>query len=174
MGQHHPLFVPDSLFLYYKIYYTIPSFYYTLYALNFADTWPSHSCMLFENLIPDLVLPLLLQQLPIFWLWGFSTKDLVPELYRILWKLLIWSSCYWRLHLVLNPLYLLWWSLLFIVDFDADMPTCSWSGQLLWKGFSSSGKEFLGHAPQLFSVVFQAFWFSELTIAFVIFKTVIS
>ena len=43
------------------------------------------------------------------------------------------------LHLVVNPLYLLWWSLLLIVDYDTD-GECSWSGQLLWRGFSSPGK----------------------------------
>ncbi len=35
------------------------------------------------------------------------------------WQSLIWPC----LHLVVNPLYLLWWSLLLIVDFDSDTPT---------------------------------------------------
>ena len=42
------------------------------------------------------------------------------------------------LHLVVNPLYLLWWSPLLIVDFDTDTPT-SWRVFLIWptvvKGF---------------------------------------
>ena len=42
------------------------------------------------------------------------------------------------LHLVVNPLYSLWWSLLLIVDFDTYIPT-SWRVFLIWptveKGF---------------------------------------
>ena len=42
------------------------------------------------------------------------------------------------LHLVVNPLYSLWWSLLLIVDFETDTPT-SWRVFLIWptvvKGF---------------------------------------
>ena len=42
------------------------------------------------------------------------------------------------LHLVVNPLYLLWWSLLLIVDFDTHTPT-TWRVFLIWptvvKGF---------------------------------------
>lgn len=42
------------------------------------------------------------------------------------------------LHLVANPLYLLWWSLPLIVNFDTDTPTC-WRVFLIWptvvKGF---------------------------------------
>ena len=54
------------------------------------------------------------------------------------------------LHLVVNPLYLLWLSL----DWCLPPEECSWSRKLLWRGFSSPRKEFFCHPPQLFSVVF--------------------
>ncbi len=37
----------------------------------------------------------------------------------VFWQSLIWPC----LHLVVNPLYLLWWSILLIVDFDSDLST---------------------------------------------------
>ncbi len=50
------------------------------------------------------------------------------------WQRLIWPC----LHLVVNPLYLLWWSLLLIVDVDSDTPA-SWRVSFSWldvvKGF---------------------------------------
>lgn len=46
---------------------------------------------------------------------------------RCFWGTLLWSSCYYGLpvvlHLVVNPLYLLHWTFLLIVDFDPDTPT---------------------------------------------------
>ncbi len=52
----------------------------------------------------------------------------------VLWQSLIWPF----LHLVVNSLYLLLWSLLLIVDFHSDMPT-SWRVFFSWldvvKGF---------------------------------------
>ncbi len=43
-----------------------------------------------------------------------------------------WQSQIWPcLHIVMNPLYLLWWSLLLIVDFDSDTST-SWRVFLTW------------------------------------------
>lgn len=54
-------------------------------------------------------------------------------------------------HLEINPLYLLWWRLLLIIDFDTDTPTSVLKGL-----FSSPGKEFFCHTTQLFSVSFWA------------------
>ncbi len=65
--------------------------------------------------------------------------------------------------------YILWWTLcihsgevfswlLTLTHIHLPPGECSWSGQLLWRVFSSPGKEFLGHPPQLFSVVFRVFW----------------
>jgi hypothetical protein len=67
------------------------------------------------------------------------------------------------LHLVINRLYLLRWSLLLNVDSDTDTPA-SWRVFFIWstvvKGFSSPGKESFCRPPQLFCVVFWAFWCS--------------
>ena len=50
------------------------------------------------------------------------------------------------LHLVVNPLYSLWWSLLLIVDFDTHTPT-SWRVFLIWptivKGFFFTGERII-------------------------------
>ncbi len=65
--------------------------------------------------------------------------------------------------------YILWWTLcihsgevfswlLTLTQIHLPPGECSWSGQLLWRVFSSPGKEFFGHPPQLFSVVFRVFW----------------
>ncbi len=65
--------------------------------------------------------------------------------------------------------YILWWTLcihsgevfswlLTWTHIHLPPGECSWSGQLLWRVFSSPGKEFFGHPPQLFSVVFRVFW----------------
>ncbi len=79
------------------------------------------------------------------------------------------------LHLVVNPLYSLWWSLLWLLTLThIHLPPgeCSWSGQLLWRVFSSPGKEFFGHPPQLFSWSSGSFGVAELTGAFLLFKNV--
>ncbi len=83
------------------------------------------------------------------------------------------------LHLVVNPLYSLWWSLLLIVDFDTHTPT-SWRVFLIWptvvKVFSSPGKEFFGHPPQCFQWSSGSFGVAELTGAFLLlrmFQTVV-
>ncbi len=79
--------------------------------------------------------------------------------------------------------YILWWTLcihsgevfswlLTLTHIHLPPGECSWSGQLLWRVFSSPGKEFFGHPPQLFSVVFGSFGVAELTGAFLLFKNV--
>lgn len=54
-------------------------------------------------------------------------------------------------HLGIDPLYLLWWRLLLIIDFDTDMPTSVVKGF-----FSSPEKEVFCHTTRLFSVSFWA------------------
>lgn len=45
------------------------------------------------------------------------------------WQTLIWPCCCWGSPVVLNPLYLLWWSHLLIVDFcHRSAGGCAWSG----------------------------------------------
>ncbi len=64
--------------------------------------------------------------------------------------------------------YILWWTLcihsgevfswlLTWTHIHLPPGECSWSGQLLWRVFSSPGKEFFSHPAQLFSVVFRVF-----------------
>ncbi len=83
----------------------------------------------------------------------------------VVWQTLIWPSCFWGSPMV----YILWWTLcihsgevfswlLTLTHIHLPPGECSWSGQLLWRVFSSPGKEFFGHPPQLFSVVFRVFW----------------
>ncbi len=83
---------------------------------------------------PYLFLPVILVQVDL----NFSRpKNAFPE---VVWLFL----CFWKsvfrpcLHLVVKPLYLLWWSLLLIVDFDSDTST-SWRVFFSWldlvKGF---------------------------------------
>ncbi len=83
----------------------------------------------------------------------------------VIWQTLIWPSCFWGSPMV----YILWWTLcihsgevfswlLTLTHIHLPPGECSWSGQLLWRVFSSPGKEFFGHPPQLFSVVFRVFW----------------
>ncbi len=73
---------------------------------------------------------------------------------------LIWPSCFWGSPMV----YILWWTLcihswlLTLTHIHLPPGVCSWSGQLLWRVFSSPGKEFFGQPPQLFSVVIRVFW----------------
>lgn len=57
-----------------------------------------------------------------------------------------------NLHLRINPLYLLWWSLLF----DTDTLPTSWRAILIWP-VAVKGFVFFYHPPQLFSVVLRAF-----------------
>ena len=75
----------------------------------------------------------------------------------VVWQTLIWSSCFWGSPMV----YILWWTLcihsgevfswlLTLTHIHLPPGECSWSGQLLWRGFSSPGKEFFCHPPQLF------------------------
>ena len=63
------------------------------------------------------------------------------------WQTLIWSSCFWGSPMV----YILWWTLcihsgevfcwlLTLTHIHLPPGECSWSGQLLWRGFSSPGK----------------------------------
>ena len=65
--------------------------------------------------------------------------------------------------------YILWWTLcihsdevfswlLTLTHIHLPPGECSWSGQLLWRGFSLPGKLFFCHPPQLFSMVFRVFW----------------
>ncbi len=83
----------------------------------------------------------------------------------VVWQTLIWPSCFWGSPMV----YILWWTLcihsgevfswlLTLTHIHLPPGECSWSGQLLWRVFSSPGKELFGHPPQLFSVVFRVFW----------------
>ncbi len=83
----------------------------------------------------------------------------------VVWQTLIWPSRFWGSPMV----YILWWTLcihsgevfswlLTLTHIHLPPGECSWSGQLLWRVFSSPGKEFFGHPPQLFSVVFRVFW----------------
>ncbi len=83
----------------------------------------------------------------------------------VVWQTLIWPSYFWGSPMV----YILWWTLcihsgevfswlLTLTHIHLPPGECSWSSQLLWRVFSSPGKEFFGHPPQLFSVVFQVFW----------------
>ncbi len=70
---------------------------------------------------------------------------------------LIWPC----LHLVVNPLYLLSWSLLLNVDFDSATATSRkvfFSWLILWKGFSFPWRGFSNHPPLLSSMDIQAFF----------------
>ncbi len=85
--------------------------------------------------------------------------------FRCFWQSLIWPC----LHLVVYPLYLLWWSLLLIVDFDSDTST-SWRVFFSWldveKGFSLPWRGSTDHPPLLSSVDVHAFYVAELSSAF--------
>ncbi len=89
---------------------------------------------------------------------------------RCFWQSLIWPC----LHLVVNPLQLLWWSLLLIVDFDSDT-SASWIVFFSWldvvKGFfftmekilRSSTTVVLRGRPGLFMLLSSSAFFSECT-----------
>ena len=83
----------------------------------------------------------------------------------VVWQTIIWSSYFWGSPMV----HILWWTLcihsgevfswlLTLTHIHLPPGECSGSGQLLWRGFSSPGKELFCHPPQLFSVVFLVFW----------------
>ncbi len=71
---------------------------------------------------------------PSFWYRFFSISAVQrmffqkwSDFFRCFWKSLIWPC----VQLVVNPLYLLWWSLLLIVDFDSDTST-PWTVFFSW------------------------------------------
>ena len=65
------------------------------------------------------------------------------------------------LHLVVNPLYSLWWSFLLIVDFDTHTPT-SWRVFLIWptvvKGFFFTRERILLSSTTVVFRGFRVFW----------------
>ncbi len=90
-------------------------------------------------------------------------KNAFPEVVWLFWQSLIWPC----LHLVVNPLYLLWWSLLLIVDFDSDTST-SWRVLFSWldvvKGFFFTMERNLRSSPHYFPLwTSRPFYVAELT-----------
>ncbi len=84
-------------------------------------------------------------------------KNAFPEVVW-LFQMFFWQSLIWScLHLVVNHLYLLSWSLLLIVHFDSDMPT-SWRVFFTWLYVEFFWREFSDHPPLLSSVDVQAFY----------------
>ncbi len=119
---------------------------------------PSHCPTMFHRLCcilwimscskpsPYLFLPVILFKIYL----NFShPKNAFPEVVWLFWQSLIWPC----LHLVVNPLYLLWWSLLLIVDFDSDTST-SWRVLFSWldvvKGFFFTMERNLRSSPTIF------------------------
>ncbi len=118
--------------------------------------------------VPFLLHTLLFHHSGTSWSWSHLSigccSRTVKAFLDVVWQTLIWPSCFWGSPMV----YILWWTLcihsgevfswlLTLTHIHLPPGECSWSGQLLWSVFSSPGKEFFGHPPQLFSVVFRSF-----------------
>ncbi len=86
-----------------------------------------------------LFLPVILVQVDV----NFShPKNAFPEMAWLFFLYVFWQSLIWScLHLVLNPLYLLWWSLLLVVDFNSD---CLLESVLLLAGCCERGSLYHG------------------------------
>ncbi len=113
---------------------------------------------------PYFFLPVILVQVDL----NFSRpKNALQEVLRLFFLMFFWQSLIWPcLQLVVKPLYLLWWSLLLIVDFDRDT-SASWRVFFSWldvvKGFFFTMERILWWTSRPFYV-------AELTSAFFFFS----
>ena len=106
--------------------------------------------------------------------WSLSHQSIgccsrtVQAFLDVVWQTLIWSSCLRLtngLHVVVNYLYLLWWSLLLNVDYDTDTSTPS-------RVFVHQGNNYSVITHSCFPWSSVHFGVPELTSAFFLFKNV--